>query len=90
MGEPTFLTPNAKKAFNHLQLAFIEALILQHFDPESHIWIRTDISGYTIGGVLSQLNLASDAPPNDLNLKSDFGQWHLIAYFSRKMIPTET
>ena len=27
-GEPNFLTPNAKKAFNHLRLAFIKALIL--------------------------------------------------------------
>ena len=37
------------------------------------------------------MNLDSDAPPNDSNLnKSDFGQWHLVAYFSRKMILAET
>ena len=71
-GEPNFLTPNAKKAFNHLRLAFIEAPILQHFDLESHIQIKTNISGYAIGGVLSQLNLDSNVSPNDLN-KSDFG-----------------
>ena len=88
-GEPNFLTPDAKKAFNHLRLAFIEAPILRHFDPESHIRIETDASGYAIGGVLSQLNLDSDAPPNDSN-KSDFGQWHPVAYFSRKMILAET
>ena len=88
-GEPNFLTPDAKKAFNHLRLAFIEAPILRHFDPESHIRIETDASGYAIGGVLSQLNLDSDAPPNDSN-KSDFDQWHPVAYFSRKMIPVET
>ena len=56
---------------------------------ESHIRIETDISGYAISGVLSQLNINSDASPNDLN-KSDFGQWHPVAYFSRKMIPAET
>ena len=28
-----FLTPNAKKAFNYLWLAFIKAPILEHFDP---------------------------------------------------------
>ena len=28
MGKPNFLTPNAKKAFNHLWLAFIKAPIL--------------------------------------------------------------
>ena len=52
-GKPNFLTPNAKKAFNHLRLAFIEAPILWHFDPESHIRIETDASGYAIGRVLS-------------------------------------
>ena len=71
--EPNFLTPNAKKAFNHLQLAFIKAPIFQHFDLEIHIRIKTDVLSYSIGRVLSQLNLNSDAPPNDLN-KSDFGQ----------------
>ena len=90
-GEPNFLTPDAKKAFNHLRLAFIKAPILRHFDPKSHIRIEINASGYAIGGVLSQLNLDSDAPPNDSNLnKSDFGQWHPIAYFFGKMILTET
>ena len=53
MREPNFLTLDAKKAFNYLQLAFIKALILQHFDLESHIQIKTDASGYAIGGVSS-------------------------------------
>ena len=34
---PKFLTPNARTAFNHLWLAFIEAPILQYFDPECYI-----------------------------------------------------
>ena len=37
MGEPTFLTPGARKAFNLLKQAFTEAPILRHFDPECHI-----------------------------------------------------
>ena len=73
MGEPNFLTLNAKKVFNYLRLAFIKALILQYFDLKNHIWIKTDASGYTISEVLSQLNLDSNAPPNDFN-KSDFDQ----------------
>ena len=81
IGEPNFLTPNAKNTFNHLWLAFIEALILQHFDPKSHIWIEINALGYAIGGVLSQLNLDSYA-------LSD--QWHPVAYFSRNMILAET
>ena len=56
-GKPNFLTPNAKKAFNHLQLAFIKATIFWHFDWESHIRIKIDISSYAIGEMLSQLNL---------------------------------
>ena len=49
---PSFLIPNTRTVFNHLQLTFIKAPILQHFDLECHIWIETDISGYAIGGVL--------------------------------------
>ena len=54
-GEPTFLTPGAREAFNQLRQAFTEAPILRHFDPECHIRIETDALGYAIGGVLSQL-----------------------------------
>ena len=41
--------------------------------------------------MLSQLNLDSEAPPNDSNSnRSDFGQWHPVAYFSGKMILAKT
>ena len=73
-GEPNFLTPNAKKAFNHLRLAFIKAPILQHFDLKSYIQIKINASGYAIGRVLSQLNLDSDIPSNNSNSnRSNFG-----------------
>ena len=35
---PSFLIPKAKVAFNYLWLTSIKVLILQHFDPECHIW----------------------------------------------------
>ena len=73
-----FLTPRAKLAFAELRQAFIKAPILYHFDPERHIRIETDASGYAIGGVLSQLT------------SDDSGRWHPVAFFSRKMIPAET
>ena len=90
-GEPIFLFPGAREAFNQLRQAFTKALIFRYFDLEYHIWIETDASSYAIGGVLSQLT--SDQVT--LNSKSistepDFGQWYLVAYFSRKKIPTET
>ena len=81
-GEPIFLTSSAREAFNQLKQAFTKAPILRHFDPECHIQIEIDASGYAIGGVLSQLT--SD------HLTSDQGQWHPVAYFLRKMIPVET
>ena len=48
-----FLTSGARKAFIKLRQAFIKAPILHHFDPERHIWVETDASGYAISGVLS-------------------------------------
>ena len=81
-GEPIFLIPDAREAFNQLRQAFTKAPILQHFDLECHIRIETDVSDYAIGGVLSQLT--SD------HLTSDQGQWHPVAYFLRKMISAKT
>ena len=53
--EPSFLTPDARRAFTQLRQAFTEAPILRHFDSERHIRIETDASSYAIGGVLSQM-----------------------------------
>ena len=55
MREPTFLTLDAKEAFNQLRQMFTKALSLRHFDLECHIRIKNDASGYAIEGVLSQL-----------------------------------
>ena len=48
-----FLTPGNKLVFIKLRQAFLKAPIFYHFDPERHIWIQMDTSGYAIGGVLS-------------------------------------
>ena len=73
-----FLTLGAKLVFTELRQVFVKAPILHHFDLECYIHIKTDTSGYAIGGVLSQLTL------------NNLGQWHLVAFFSWKMIPAET
>ena len=52
-----FLTPGAKPAFTKLRQAFLKASILHHFNPERHFRIETDVSGYAIGRILSQLTL---------------------------------
>ena len=59
VGPSDFLTTGAKLAFTELRQAFLKAPILHHFDPERHIRIETDVSGYAIGGVLSQLTSES-------------------------------
>ena len=73
----TFLTANAKKAFIKLKQAFVETPILNYFDPERHIQIETVALGYAIGGIFSQLT------------SNDLGQWDLVAFFFRKIIPAE-
>ena len=73
-----FLTSGARKAFIELRQAFIKAPIIHHFDLERHIRVETDVSGYPIGGVLSQLT------------SDNSGQWHPVAFFLREMIPAET
>ena len=66
-----FLILDARTIFNYLWLAFIEAPILWHFDPECHIQIETDASGYAIGRMLSQLT--SRSSPNGVVIKIDLG-----------------
>ena len=52
-----FIIVDARRAFIKLRQAFVETLILNHFDLKRHIQIKTDVLGYTIGGILSQLTL---------------------------------
>ena len=73
-----YLTLVAKKAFNHLWYTFIQAPILQHFDPKWQIQTKTDMSDYAIDSVPSQL------------ISNDLGQWHPLAYYSHKIIPLKT
>ena len=89
VGATEFLTSKARIAFTQLRKASTEAPILQQFDPECHIWIETDASGYAISGVLSQLTSQVLLNSGDI-AKSKIGHWHPMAYFSRKMIPAET
>ena len=83
-----FLTPEARLAFTRLRQAFVKAPIFHHFDWESYIRIETDVSGYAIGGILSQL--FSGARPDGVVTKDNLGQWHPVSFFSKKMIPAKT
>ena len=48
-----YLTPAAKKAFNHLWHAFTKALIFQYFDPKWHIQIKTNALDYIFSRALN-------------------------------------
>ena len=78
MVEWDFYTLGAKLTFTKLRQAFFKTPILHHFDREHYIQIETDALGYAIGKVLSQLT------------SDDLGRWHLVAFFSQKMIPAKT
>ena len=73
-----FFISRARLAFIKLRQIFIKTLILYHFDPERYIRVQTDVLGYAIIEVLSQLTL------------DNLGRWYLVAFFSQKMILAET
>ena len=52
-----FLIPKARLAFTKLKQVFVKALIFYHFDSEYYIQVETDVPGYAIVGVFSQLTL---------------------------------
>lgn len=68
------LQPDELAAFRQLQQRFQEAPLLVHFDPLLPIRVETDASGHAIGAILSMLLT---------------GQWHPIAFYSRKLTDTE-
>ena len=47
----SYLTPIARLVFTKLRKVFTKAPILWHSDPEYHIQIETDVSGYAIDEV---------------------------------------
>ena len=73
-----FFIFRARLVFTKIRQVFVKAPILYHFDPKHYIWVETDVSGYAIGVILSQLIL------------DNLSQWHLVIFFFQKIIPAET
>ena len=63
-------------AFEKLKLAFTEAPVLSHFNPQDPIVVETDASDYAVTAILSQIS------PTD-------GDLHPLAFYSRGMAPAE-
>lgn len=72
-GRLVFFTPKAQLAFKILKQVFSKALMITHFKPNWYIWLKTNLFGWTIGVILSQLFLEMD-------------NWYLVTYFSRMII----
>ena len=79
---PYIMTDEVWKAFKRLKNTFSSMPVLQHFDPSKPIRIETDASGFAIAGILSQPGDPTPGRPSDAH-------WHLVAFWSRKMIPAE-
>lgn len=71
-------TLDARLAFANLMKSYNITLILYHFDLKYHIQIESNASFHAINENLSQLTL------------DDSGWLHLIVFFFRKIILTET
>lgn len=82
--------------FIYLQKTFIKAPIFHHFKQQCFIWIETDALTYVIIKLFSQITLdqlyLSHMTHKSLNFSKfeDISQWHLVVFFSKKMIVVET
>ena len=63
-------------AFEKLKLAFMQALILSHFNPQDPIVVETNASDYTVVAILSHIS-----PTN--------GNIHPLAFYSCGMAPAK-
>jgi len=68
--------PNHTKAFETLKMAFTQAPILAHFNPDNPIIVETDTSDYAIAAIISQIS------PDDGNI-------HPIGFYSDSMQPAK-
>ena len=68
-------TKEAQAAFQAVKEALANATLLSHPDPAAPLAIMSDASDFAVGAVLQQ--------------RAE-GQWHPIAFFSRKLTPPET
>src|SRR5882724_6941081 len=73
---PFIWGPDHTKVFETLKMAFTQAPILAHFNPDNPIVVETDASDYAITAIISQIS------PDD-------GDIHPVAFYSCSMHPAE-
>lgn len=67
--------PEQVESFEALKDRIAKSPVLSHFHPEFETRVEVDASDYATGGVMKQ--------------KDAEGEWHPIAFFSKKMSPAE-
>ena len=72
------LKEEAKNAFENLKKAFIQALLLKHFNKFKSVWVETDVFRFTITVILTQQHQCEDQ-----------NHWHSVTYWSRKLESAE-
>ena len=65
----------AALSFEMLKTAFLNALLLAQFNSEEYIFMKTDVSDFTVSDILSQWGTDT--------------HWHPVAFFSCKLQPAE-
>ena len=73
------LTGEAKRSFQSLKERFRSTPVLQHFDPNLRIILRTDASKFALAGILMQPEV----------LETGKSTWHPVAFLSRKLTGAE-
>ncbi|TPX52112.1 hypothetical protein PhCBS80983_g06523, partial [Powellomyces hirtus] len=80
-------------AFEALKRAIISAPVLATFDPDNHIYVYTDASGYATSGWLGQPHNQQPLPsplPKLITEMEALPALKPVLFFSRKMLPAET
>src|SRR5207245_5710777 len=65
---PLTFSEECCQSFNNLKQAFMTALVLTHFIPDTPITVKTDASDYAVAGILS--------------ITCQDGQIHPVAFYS--------
>ena len=76
---PFIWTDEAQQAFDELKRRFISASLLVHYDPERCSRVEIDASRGALGAILTQEYFFNGC-----------SIWHLVAFYSAKMISAET
>ena len=74
------LTKEVCTTFKELKVAFMTALVLQHYNTDLPVRLETDASSFAISGILSQQN--NKESPEKCH-------WHPMAFWSCQMSPAE-